>query len=260
MIRVFVGCAPNGDDAESCAVLEYSIRRLASEPVEITWMALSADRKSPFYAPIWRTEEWVTPFSGLRWIVPELCHFRGRAIYTDSDVIFMADIAELWRQSIPTGKAVLTKYGDTRACVSLWDCAAAAADMIPGRTLREAPRAHRTMTLRLADRDMAAPFAGDWNCLDGEGYASLGDRRLKALHLTNIATQPGHAFANLRLQMHGRDHWYDGPRRPHPRRDVSALFDLMLSEAGAAGYSVGNYVPAGPLVAYAKRSLKNYAA
>ena len=64
-VRVFVGCAPNHEDAESQAVLEHSIRKHASLPVDITWMKLSRDPVSPFSG--WNTELWPTPFSGFRW-------------------------------------------------------------------------------------------------------------------------------------------------------------------------------------------------
>jgi hypothetical protein len=101
MIRLFVGCAANHEDLESQAVLEWSIRKHASEPVEITWMRLSRDPASPWSG--WATERWATPFSGFRWAIPEVCGFEGRAIYCDSDVIFMADVAELVAAAIPAG-------------------------------------------------------------------------------------------------------------------------------------------------------------
>jgi len=73
-IKIFVGCAPNYEDAESQAVLEWSIRKHASQPVEITWMMLSNDPETLFTQ--WETNKWSTPFSGLRWAVPELCDFK----------------------------------------------------------------------------------------------------------------------------------------------------------------------------------------
>src|SRR5215207_9690112 len=122
MIRVFVGCAANHEDIESQAVLEWSIRKHASEPVSITWMQLSRDPASPWSG--WNTSQWVTPFSGFRWAIPAVCGYEGKAIYCDSDVIFMADIARLWDQEFESGKAVMAKGGNSwRLCVSLWDCA-----------------------------------------------------------------------------------------------------------------------------------------
>ena len=36
MIRIFVGCSANGEDAEAQAMLEYTLRRYASADLEIT--------------------------------------------------------------------------------------------------------------------------------------------------------------------------------------------------------------------------------
>jgi hypothetical protein len=36
--RVFVGCAPGGDDAEAQAVFEYSVRRHSSVPIDLMWL------------------------------------------------------------------------------------------------------------------------------------------------------------------------------------------------------------------------------
>lgn len=47
-VHVFVGCAANGEDAESQAVLEYTLRKHSSLPVDIVWM-----RQSPDTGVIW---------------------------------------------------------------------------------------------------------------------------------------------------------------------------------------------------------------
>ena len=51
-IRIFVGCDPNDCDLEQMMVLEYSARKHASRPVEITWMRLSRDPASPWYCAV----------------------------------------------------------------------------------------------------------------------------------------------------------------------------------------------------------------
>ena len=90
-VRVFVGCDPNDCDLEQMMVLEHSLRLHSSLPIELTWMRLSRDRRSPFLSDAsagagWRTERWATPFSGFRWAVPALCGYAGRAIYMDTDI------------------------------------------------------------------------------------------------------------------------------------------------------------------------------
>jgi hypothetical protein len=263
MIRVFVGCAPNHDDAESQAVLEYTLRQHASEEVEITWMRLSRNPTSPFYSDSgmgWRTERWATPFSGFRWAIPKLCNFDGRAIYTDSDVIFMADVAELWRQEIPRNKVVLAKGGGQgwRYCVSLWDCYEMRR-WVPGWDFLLAdPEQHLKLCKFFASRpDLVQPFEGNWNCLDGEDLA-LDDPALKVLHYTDMSTQPHLKYALNRMAAKGRRHWYNGPVRPHRRPDVIALFDRLLAEAEAAGYPVSKYEQEPPYGEISKADLRNY--
>lgn len=243
-IRVFVGCDGNNGDLESQAVLEWSIRKHASRPVEITWCQLSRDPASPWYSDGphgWQTQYWTTPFSGFRWAVPELCGFTGQAIYTDSDVIFRADIAELWDQPIPPGKAVIAKGGQ-RLCVSKWDCAAAEAVLPRATTLRDDPHSHRSLMHHFAAHpEMVAPFlGGDWNTLDIEPF-DLASPRTKAVHYTGIPTQLQLKHALPRLAREGGRHWFGGAARPHPRADLQRLFDKLLVEATARGYGIERY-------------------
>lgn len=231
MIRVFVGCAPNHEDAESQAVLEHSIRRYCSEAVDITWMKLSTDVTSPFYG--WNTEQWATPFSGLRWAIPFLCGYKGRAIYMDSDVIVMADLTELWHTPMPKGCAIMAK-SHNRLCVSLWDCGAIQLPILPFHALRSDPSSHSIMRKRLAAaKAIVHPFpaGANWNCLDGEDEPCLIAPHIKAIHYTAMRHQPHLPHAIGRLSKIGRQHWFDGDVAPHWRTDLMFLFYQLLGEA-----------------------------
>lgn len=245
MIRIFVGCSPNHEDAESQAVLEWSIRKYASVPVEIEWMKLSRDPNSFWYSDGkqgWQTSKWATPFSGFRWAIMERCNCEGKAIYMDSDVIVLADIAELWNQDIPDGKLALAKGGGSwRYCVSLWDCAA----LYPGTiaAVRGDPDSHGHMLMFLSSNpQLTSSFEGDWNCLDGQGHSNLLDGKLKALHYTDMSSQPHLRYAIPRLIAQGRKHWFNGTVRRHPRRDVEELFDLFFVEAATKGFTAERYM------------------
>jgi hypothetical protein len=250
-VRVFVGCAANHEDLESQAVLEWSIRKHASLPVEITWMRQSNDPDSPFHG--WRTDAWATPFTAFRWGIPAFCGYQGKAIYTDSDVIFMADIAELWSQQHPPGKMLLAKGdGQWRICVSMWDCAEA------GKVLPDLPRlksevsAHQRCTALLDGR--VAPFAGQWNCLDREiGGRQVTDPSIKAIHYTDMRSQPQLRHAVPRLQAEGAKHWFSGATTVERFPAINALFDEMLAEATANGYGVDRYAQAEKFGPYARR-------
>jgi hypothetical protein len=113
-VRIFVGTPANNEDLECQTVLDHSLRKHASLPLDITWMMLSRDRISFWYSDSrtrrgWNTQTWATPFSAPRWGNPAARGFQGRAIYMDSDMIVMADIAELWTQPIPPRKALLPR-------------------------------------------------------------------------------------------------------------------------------------------------------
>lgn len=264
MIRVFVGCAANHEDAESQAVLEYTLRKYASEPISLTWMKLSRDPESPWFSngtEGWRTDDWATPFSGFRWALPELCGFEGRAIYMDSDCIVRADIAQLWKQKFKPGKIVLAKGGQEswRYCVSLWDCAAAKPYMLPLSRLRSARTAHRTMIeFFRVNRELVQPFVGNWNCIDGENYPTLEDPEIKVIHYSSEAHQPHLKFAVRRLSESHQSHWFDGKIKPHWRPSMGRIFVTLLREAEDAGYTVDRYTSDPTFGTYVKASQKNY--
>lgn len=262
MIKIFVGCAPNHEDAESQAVLEWSIRKHASEPVEIEWMMLSRDPKSYYFSDGgegWQTAEWATPFSGFRWGIPERCGFEGRALYMDSDIIVMADIAELYHQDFQPGKFIMAKGGNSwRFCVALFDCAAARKFAMPLHRAKTTRDGHKMMIQELTGSHYVQPFVGDWNCLDGENHTDLRDGVMKALHYTDMSTQPQLRYAIPRLAAAGRHHWYNGRFKLHPRDDVMKLFDEMLTEANIHDFIIDSYLKTPLYGEINKRSLKDY--
>lgn len=81
MLQVIIGTQPNQYLAER--VLEYSIRKSASGPVEIRRVHQDRDSVGG------------TRFGFVRFMVPSLCEFQGRAIYLDADQVVLEDIHEL---------------------------------------------------------------------------------------------------------------------------------------------------------------------
>lgn len=255
VVRVFVGCAPNGDDAESMAVFDHSLRSRCSLPVEITWMQLSQQANSPFYSAGgvgWNSTIWATPFSGFRWAIPELCRFEGRAIYSDSDVMWRRDAAEMWRTPMH-GRVLLAKGGEDnwRFCVSMWDCAAAKPHLPPLAAVQKDPDAHQKLQAKFRQqRGLVQAFSDvDWNVVDGEDYKDLSDQRIGALHYSSEAHQPHLPLAVPRMRALGRQHWFvagGGTPATHWNTALSGLFDAELEAAKAAGYDPVNYEPALP--------------
>jgi len=244
MIRIFVGCSANGEDAEAQAMLEYTLRKYASAPLEINWMMLSRDPASPWYANPgknegWNMRGWATPFSPFRWAVPHVCNFEGKAIYMDVDMIARADINQLWTQPHPGSSSILAKNEKTH-CVMLFDNARCQKIMPPFERLRRTEGLYRTV--RNSMHGVIAKFEGNWNCLDGENYKTLMDPDIKVIHFTKVETQPHFKFALPRLAAEGKQHWnLQRAIVKHARPDVEPMVDKLWMDAQRAGYTVAKY-------------------
>lgn len=81
-------------------VLSYSIRQHTRATVEIVPLyeaVTAAGIQIPTPSdPKLRPR---TPFTFQRFAIPALCHYQGRAIYLDSDMLVFQDIRKLWEQS-----------------------------------------------------------------------------------------------------------------------------------------------------------------
>src|SRR5262245_47213696 len=247
-IRLFVGVGGNDEDLEFQAVLHYSLEKHSSEPIDLTWMRLSKDPKSFWYADPrmkrgWRTDRWATPFSALRWGIPAACNFQGKAIYLDVDMIVMDDIAKLWNQEIIHG-AMLSK--PEAICVTMYDNAKMG-KILPSVDYIKEPRRYLDVRRKVLNHGCIQRYKDNWNCLDlrkvsGGEYPDLHDPEIKVLHFTQIPTQPHLPYAIARLAKEGRKHWYQSmPPRPHHRKDAIEFFDKMLIDAQMNGYTLDRY-------------------
>lgn len=258
VVRVFCACAPDGLDAESQVVVEHTLRTRSSQPVEITWMRLSRDPASPFFSDGrgrgWATDNWATPFSWFRYAIPQLCNFEGRAIYCDSDVMFLDDPVKLAEAPMPKGKVFLSK-SHQRLCVTLWDCAEAK-KYLP--LLPNLQRFGPTGFKQSRDRAWAPfPDGQNWNCIDGEGLPP-GDPSIKCVHFSDIAMQPQLPLALKRLAAEGRSHWFEGTLVRHTRPDLVAQFNAELEAAYASGLTLARYYQEPPYGKITKRNLSVY--
>jgi hypothetical protein len=180
-VKLFVGCSANGEDAESQAVLEYTVRKNSSLPVDIVWMKQTHDETSPLYG--WSTYTWATPFSGFRWAVPELCNFEGKAIYCDSDFIWLSDMLNfglndfnqvklLWLKVVIILGAIVHVYGIVQQHKIL--------SVLPISRMKALKESHqRMMSFFSQNTNIVQSFEGTWNCVDGE---DLPIDKIDALH------------------------------------------------------------------------------
>jgi hypothetical protein len=253
VIRLFVGCDATNGDLESQAVLEYSVRKHASEDVAIVWMQQAA--KGPWSG--WNCKTGRTPFTHFRWGIPSVCNYEGRAIYCDSDFLFVADIAELWHQAIPSVGLVRNPTGKLSTSCILFDCEKAKGHVPTLEQLRAMKDAHSTVLDYFRKHvGLLTAFDGNWDCADFEKdvkqKGDLNAPHIKAIHYTRMEQQLHLKHAIPRLKKEGRKHWYavgGAPVFDHPRQDLQALFDRYYEEAQAAGYTVDRYRIGKPVTA-----------
>jgi hypothetical protein len=257
-IKVFVGCAPNGEDAESMMVLEYSIKKHCSMPVDIVWMMISDDPESFWYG--WDSSGWATPFSAFRCGIPEYCDFRGQAIYMDSDMMVLADLAELWNNPWESDTAIVQARGSWRLCVCKFHNERCRDNPAWPRVaqIKKYPDLYGRVYRLISDTDsLRQEFGTAWNNLDGENDTPLSE--IKILHYTDMSSQPQLKYAIPRLEREGKKHWFDGQVKQHKRADVQELFDTLYQEAIQNGYNVEDYLPKRSYdINYKKASLTNW--
>jgi|TARA_Y100000310_G_scaffold328780_1_gene397471 hypothetical protein len=275
-VVVYIGTSANGEDAEAQMVLEYTIRKNTTMPVEIHWMKQSHDPNDFWYADVkeqkgWQTQQWPTPFSGYRWGIPAACGFKGQSIYMDHDMLVLQDLAELWNEPWEDGKVAMNK-GGWRFCVCKWHNERAEEHLLPIERLRSVEDSHqRTFNFFAQNIHLLQTFDRQWNNFDGEND-KLED--IKILHYTDMRTQMHGKYVLERLQKSLgitkeeaiAAHWFDGEFLAHRRDDVVELFDKLYQESLDDGYKVDDYVPGNkgklhniePYGEYTKLSQKGY--
>lgn len=204
----------------------------------------------------WRTERWSTPWTALRWAVPELAGWEGRAVYMDCPQIVLGDVAEIARVEMPPGAMVLVRtegraQGRATAdvvctgCI-VFDCAEARRHLPPLDEMRADVGAHQAVGALLARRPrLAGDLPAGWGVRDA-AYSADPSAATGSVHCDNLYMQPHAVLAAERLRREGRRHWFGGVRLPHFSPGLVGLFDAEYAAAIAAGYEVGQYVPSEP--------------
>jgi hypothetical protein len=226
-IPIFIGTSPNGEDGDIERIYEYSLRKNSSQDLHIKWMQLENNSKSIWGG--WNTSRWFTPFSGLRWAIPHACNFKGRAIYTDVDMINFKDINDLYTLDMegkPFAARKGLRFGGHELCVMLIDCEKAK-DLIWGlKKLKKRSDSHSYhRDLISKNPDLIKTIDPRWNCMDGE------DRPLSDIyqaHFTNMSSQPWHPS------------WYKGVNTPHKRPDLVEKYFSIQQACNDAGVPESN--------------------
>jgi lipopolysaccharide biosynthesis glycosyltransferase len=212
-IKVFIGSGEAS--AIERKVLMYSIRKHTKSDVDVyvfngTHDALEKNDELPVRINMSLRAKYknFTEFSNYRFLIPQLCGFKGRAIFIDSDTICLGDIGELFFQDMQ-GNDILAKgdaygkIGDDRWALSvmLMNCETSKFDL--EQYLDEVEQKKYTTT----DYHQLSPtflkfhpfkigrLDSKWN--DFDHY----DANTRIIHYTNLYTQPwkepGHKYGDL---------------------------------------------------------------
>lgn len=224
-IRVF--CGADRNEWLPRQVLEFSLRQCASMPIEVETID-NGDVPTPHDPRFWP----YTRFSFGRFSIPARCGFAGRAIYLDSDMVALSDIAEVWR--LPFGDAkILIEQGalakserGKQAAVMMLDCAALdweAEKIVAG--LGEYYAYNELMSLApvTTPGDIVDAIPAGWNELDDHVPG-----RTRLIHYTTIRTQPWIAAGHPQAQ-----HFFDALRR---MLKAGAIDMAAIEREIAAGY------------------------
>jgi hypothetical protein len=234
-LRVFVGTSA-GDDAEACIVLEATLRKHSTVPLQITWLNSAT-------CPGWETQGWSTPWSAYRWAVPELCNWTGRAVYMDCPQVVIGDVAALASAPIPEGTSVLLRKsgGAVRTGVMVWDCTNTRKWVPSLRDLKGEIGVHQRLSALVAGgSSLSAELPAGWAVQDVE-YSDNPARATGSVHYANAHIQPHQSRARRRLRAAGRTHWFVGTRLPHFSQGMIDMFEREYAAALAEGYVLDDY-------------------
>ena len=210
-VRVFIGSG-EASLLERKALL-YSLRKHTRNPLDIyvfngTHNALEHNDEPPVPAGMSLKVKYrnVTEFSNYRFLIPQICGHEGRAIFLDSDMICLGDIAELFHAPME-GCSLLAKgeayagAGSWGLSVTLFDCARSHFDLDAifdeiDRGLFTYKDLHQLTPAFLTHHPhTVGQIDPHWNVFDSY------DSDTKLIHYTNLFQQPwkhpGHPCGEL---------------------------------------------------------------
>ena len=217
-LKIFIGTSTHSDDKQAEKVLEYTLRKNSSKPLEIFFMRNTPDN---FFGGF-DNSTWWTPFSYLRWAIPEYCDFKGRALYMDVDQVNFRDISELHDMDLED-KPLAVREGDYRSCVCVLDCEKLKG-LVPSveELKKKSPEDQGFLVKKLLKN--VATYDRRWNCLDGEEFQASD---IWHLHFTEMTTQPwAPKWANETWKKKGKVF----KNKKHPRGDLVYIWKRLLEE------------------------------
>ncbi len=203
-IRVFIGTDVSQMGASQ--ILKLSVEEYSSLPVQVEFMD-----KLNIPVPKDARQTQRTGFSFARWAIPELCGYKGKAIYVDADMMVFTDIKELWDTPMNGATIAIVDGTDMSYCsktvrgnknetsVMVIDCEKAdwsLEKLVQGLDNKDYDYGQLMGDLCFIPEDkIVHAVPRKWNAMD------YWDNTVGLLHYTNVPTQPwvyaGHPYAYI---------------------------------------------------------------
>ena len=180
-IPIFVGASDHPCDKIQEKILTYTLHQNSSRPLDIIFL-----RPSMF--PGVSAFGWGTPFTALRYVIPKLMGFKGKAIYMDMDMVNFRDISEFYDINL---------YG--RPFGMVWDAKQKAGKQ----------RGSYCDSMMLMDCSKTQEFF-DWNEVHGWGATSPGFKWIFMERLRKRANPDNHIENMMITRIDSRWNCFDG--------------------------------------------------
>ena len=191
-LRVFVGASEQ--EGVPTKVLESSIKRRATFPVGVYSLGDVMKKKGiEVPVPIDPKNRPKTNFSFHRWCIPEICDYKGKAVYCDSDQVVLEDIEELLLMfdKYPDKSVIIMSDSQPfyETSVMLIDCEKVKWDIKDiVKRLDSGELTYKSLMFKMSLVNREEYIVGaekQWNSLD-----QYNEKKTKLLHFTNRSTQP----------------------------------------------------------------------
>ncbi|MEM7327824.1 MAG: glycosyltransferase [Pseudomonadota bacterium] len=205
-VRIFIGGDPT--QVLGAKMFEYSVRQYASMSVKCEII-----NNDGLPVPADPNKRARTGFSFCRFKIPELCNYRGRAIYVDADMQVFTDIKDLWTRDFEDSWLLYSELPDDGKgeripqysvmlldCAKLdWDAKALVASL--ERDDMDYPKLMHHFSMMPSEKKLPL-LDYEWNSL--EHYE---ENKTKLIHYTDMPTQPWVSHQNPNGEL-----WYSALR------------------------------------------------
>lgn len=239
MIKVFVGCAPDGLDAEAQMVFEYSLKKFCVVECEIVWLKDNLeDKEDPLYS--WDMGHWETPYCGFRWAVPELSEFKGDSLYLDFNHIVLSDVS--WLMELPwKDDGLIMTPKDNKFAMMRFNNEKIQKYLPTIEEMAQCSTSHTFCCQYFSlNKRLLQYLPGDWGPDPVFCIGDLAQKRL--IYYQDLYNMYLKEYGYNRLRQTATDHWFDiYVDKKRPKNFGAEVFDEYYHEALNNSFTVEQY-------------------